>query len=625
MSNFIVSARKYRPARFEEVLGQEQITYTLKNALRKGQLAHSFLFSGPRGVGKTTCARILAKVVNCEQPTEQFEPCGSCDSCQAFVKNASFNIFEMDGASNNGVQDILNLMEQVRVPPYTGKYKVYIIDEVHMLSTSAFNAFLKTLEEPPDYAIFILATTEKHKILPTILSRCQIYDFNRIGPEIIVKQLQQICELEGIEAEEDALHLIGVKADGAMRDALSIFDRISSFADKKISYKDVIQSLHILDFEHYFRFTDAFLTENLPQVMTMIRNILDQGFDVHQVILGLADHFRDLLMAKFPKTQSLILNSGKWKQRSIEQTANCSQGFLLSALDILNQADVHYPRAENKQLHLEMALAKITYLHRRIKSALLESPEKKTLDQTGKSVETPVNTREQPIDSSETPPPDTLSEEAKVHSSSMQDDDPSGVEAIDTRKPSPTETPNEQKEESIMEDTGNSPPPLPKQGRKIIKRRNIAEDKLIPRISRLDHLQSKIEQEEKKNGENMKGLSLDKLQDIWMDYAEQCSSPSISQTLKQAVLSIEGKTVNLEVGTQLEKNIVLQETPLMDSIRRYFNDYDIALSITVQRRNTEDKPLKKAFLSDREKYEIMVKENPELVNFVHRFDMKFSK
>ena len=279
MSNFVVSARKYRPTRFDEVVGQEHVSGTLKNALRDDHLAHAFLFCGPRGVGKTTCARILAKVINCTNVTEDHEPCLECDSCLSFDRSASFNIAELDAASNNSVEHIRALNEQVRIPPQQGNYKVFIIDEVHMLSQQAFNAFLKTLEEPPAYAIFILATTEKHKIIPTILSRCQIYDFRRIQVPRTVDHLEQICQQEGIEADNDALHIIAQKADGALRDALSIFDRIVSFSGKRITYDDVIENLNVLDHDYFFQFVDAFLTEDLPRVMLTFDQVLRRGFD----------------------------------------------------------------------------------------------------------------------------------------------------------------------------------------------------------------------------------------------------------------------------------------------------------------------------------------------------------
>lgn len=296
MSQFIVSARKYRPSKFSDVIGQEHVSGTLKNALQTGHLAHAFLFTGPRGVGKTTCARILAKVINCETPTADFEACDTCGSCKAFNENASFNIHELDAASNNGIEHMRSLIDQVRFQPQQGKYKVFIIDEVHMLSTNAFNAFLKTLEEPPAHAIFILATTEKNKIIPTILSRCQIYDFKRIQIKDIVKQLKAICEDEKINAEEKALHIIAQKADGAMRDALSIFDRIVSFAGKKITYQDVISNLNVLDYDYFFRVTDCMMTEDGSGLLLMLEEILNLGFEPETFMMGIGEHIRNLLV-----------------------------------------------------------------------------------------------------------------------------------------------------------------------------------------------------------------------------------------------------------------------------------------------------------------------------------------
>lgn len=306
MQQYIVSARKYRPVKFEDVIGQEQVTITLKKALKSGQLAQSFLFCGPRGVGKTTCARILAKAINCENPNENLEPCNTCSSCSSFNANASFNIHELDAASNNSVDDIRNLVDQVRFAPQAGKYKVYIIDEVHMLSSAAFNAFLKTLEEPPSYAIFILATTEKHKIIPTILSRCQIYDFKRISNSNIIENLQQIAESEGIQAEEQALHIIAQKSDGGMRDALSLFDKIVSYAGNVLTYNDVITNLNILDYDYYFKITDQLLVEDSSGVLQTYDEILSRGFDGEVFIIGLSEHFRQLLVAKDAKSLHLL-------------------------------------------------------------------------------------------------------------------------------------------------------------------------------------------------------------------------------------------------------------------------------------------------------------------------------
>jgi DNA polymerase-3 subunit gamma/tau len=369
MSTFVVSARKYRPSRFVDVVGQEHVTQTLKNALINDHLAHAFLFCGPRGVGKTTCARILAKVLNCQNLSEDAEPCNTCSSCQAFNDNASFNIMELDAASNNSVEHIRALIEQVRFQPQQGKYKVFIIDEVHMLSQQAFNAFLKTLEEPPSYAIFILATTEKHKIIPTILSRCQIFDFKRIQVPRMVKHLNAICKQEGIEVEKDALHIIAQKADGALRDALSIFDRVVSFSGKKITYQDVIDNLNVLDYDYYFKIVDAFMMEDVSKVMLIFDDILRKGFDPDIFISGLAEHVRNLLVCKDAATLQLLEVSDNLKSRYQTQANLAPASFLLTLLNLLNDCDIHYRMARNKRLHVEMALIKMTYINRAVKIA----------------------------------------------------------------------------------------------------------------------------------------------------------------------------------------------------------------------------------------------------------------
>jgi DNA polymerase-3 subunit gamma/tau len=363
MENFVVSARKYRPADFKSVVGQSHITTTLQNAIKNKHLAQAFLFCGPRGVGKTTCARILAKTINCEDLRADFEACGKCDSCVSFQNNSSFNIYELDAASNNSVDDIRNLVEQVRYAPQKGDFKVYIIDEVHMLSTNAFNAFLKTLEEPPKYAIFILATTEKHKILPTILSRCQIFDFNRIQVKDIASHLAVIAKKEQVDYEEEALRLIAAKADGALRDALSIFDLIVTYsAGKKVTYQDTIDNLHILDYDYYFKVVDAFLVEDMSAVLLIFDEILKKGFDGHNFIVGLCEHFRDLLVSKDPATIELIEVSDSVKQKYLEQCKATSVSFLLSALTIANQCDMHYKTSKNQRLHVELALMKTAKL-----------------------------------------------------------------------------------------------------------------------------------------------------------------------------------------------------------------------------------------------------------------------
>jgi DNA polymerase III subunit gamma/tau len=371
VENFIVSARKYRPAVFNTVVGQSHITNTLKNAIKNNHLAQAFLFCGPRGVGKTTCARILAKTINCTNPTSEMEACDQCESCVSFRNGTSLNIHELDAASNNSVDDIRNLVEQVRFAPPSGKYKIYIIDEVHMLTTSAFNAFLKTLEEPPSYAIFILATTEKHKIIPTILSRCQIFDFNRIQVEDIAHHLQFISDSEKIVADNEALHVIAQKADGALRDALSIFDQIVSFAGQHLTYQSVIDNLNILDYDYYFKITDAILDQSVKDILLTFDEILQKGFDGNNCINGLSEHFRNLLVAKDSATVQLLKVSEQLKQRYLAQSTKCSASLLLSALNIANQCDIHYKQSKNQRLHVELAFMKMCHIQSALNIAQL--------------------------------------------------------------------------------------------------------------------------------------------------------------------------------------------------------------------------------------------------------------
>ena len=363
MKNFVVSARKYRPAVFDHVVGQPHITTTLKNAIKDKHLAQAFLFCGPRGVGKTTCARILAKTINCQQVTVGTEPCNACASCTSFNSGRSLNIYELDAASNNSVEDIRALVEQVRYSPQAGQYKVYIIDEVHMLSNAAFNAFLKTLEEPPSYAIFILATTEKHKIIPTILSRCQIFDFHRIQPKDIVQQLKHIAQQEGITYEEEALHLMGQKADGALRDALSIFDLLVTFSSgQSVSLQATLEHLHILDHAYYFKLTDACLQRNPGAALLIYDEILRSGFDGHHFITGLREHFRNLMMGQDVATLQLLEAADSVKEQYQIQAARASLAFLFKALNIANQCDLHYKNSNNKRLHVELALIELTHI-----------------------------------------------------------------------------------------------------------------------------------------------------------------------------------------------------------------------------------------------------------------------
>ena len=371
MENYIVSARKYRPDTFSTVVGQPSITSTLKNAIRSNHLAHAYLFCGPRGVGKTTSARIFAKTINCLNLGSDTEPCNSCESCLAFGENRSYNIHELDAASNNSVDDIRSLVEKVRIPPQIGKYSVYIIDEVHMLSQAAFNAFLKTLEEPPAHAIFILATTEKHKILPTILSRCQIYDFNRISISDIEKHLLEVANKEKITAEPEALNVIAQKADGAMRDALSIFDQVVSFCGSFVSYKETIANLNVLDYDYYFKLTDYFQKGDIPNTLLIFNEILENGFNAHHFITGLSQHFRDLLICKDAITIQLLEVGGEIKERYKKQSAICSLNFLVGALQITSDCDLQYKSSSNQRFLVELALVRIAQMEELLKKKQL--------------------------------------------------------------------------------------------------------------------------------------------------------------------------------------------------------------------------------------------------------------
>ncbi len=362
MDNYIVSARKYRPMTFSSVVGQDSLTMTLKNSVKSGKLAHAYLFCGPRGVGKTTCARIFAKTINCENPTTDGEACNECASCKAFNEGRSMNIFELDAASNNKVENIKSLMEQTLIPPQTGRYKVFIIDEVHMLSTSAFNAFLKTLEEPPQYVIFILATTEKNKILPTILSRCQIYDFERMTIPEIVNQLTMVAQKENITFEEEALALIAEKADGGMRDALSIFDQVSSFCQGHITFKKVLEDLNVLDADNYFRIIDMALENKTTDIMLLLNNIITRGFDGGNIITGLASHVRNVMMARDKQTLPLLEVSELQRQKYHQQAQKCSDKFLFRALKILNDCDISYRQSSNKRLLVELTLIRVAQI-----------------------------------------------------------------------------------------------------------------------------------------------------------------------------------------------------------------------------------------------------------------------
>lgn len=603
MSNFVVSARKYRPQEFGEVVGQEHVTQTLKNALRTDHLAHAFLFCGPRGVGKTTCARILAKTINCEHPTEQYEPCGKCDSCLSFEKNASFNITELDAASNNSVEHIRALIEQVRFQPQQGKYKVFIIDEVHMLSSQAFNAFLKTLEEPPPYAIFILATTEKHKILPTILSRCQVFDFRRIQVPRMVQHLQGICATEQIEAEEEALHIIAQKADGALRDALSIFDRIVSYSGNHITYEDVIQSLNVLDYDYYFQLLDAFLTENRAQVMRLFDQIVNNGFEPDIFLIGLAEHLRNILVCQDEATLSLLEVSESLRTRYQQQAQLTPASFLLTALNIISECDVHYKMARNKRLHVEMALLKMTYLHRQLQApsapVIASTPEKKN------------HLAKLPKPASTTP--------------SEQKEEKENVEKEVTDASSINEnitatTPTYNKVEEPMIATAPAPAKS--------KLRGSTKHNMI-QIQPMNHIMQEVAKEAEVSTEVQKlPLTLEKATETWQQYIKDSTSGRVQSILNSVELAIENESVIAKVSSPLSASIVREEKALHDQLRAIFQNPSLPIVPQVEEQAAKQqaaKLTKKKKWTPREKYSKMMEINPLVKEFIECLDLKLDE
>lgn len=584
MSNFVVSARKYRPTTFDEVVGQDHVAKTLKNALQTDHLAHAFLFTGPRGVGKTTCARILAKIINCENPVNKSEACNHCSSCKAFNDNASFNILELDAASNNSVENIRTLIEQVRFQPQHGKYKVFIIDEVHMLSTAAFNAFLKTLEEPPAYAIFILATTEKHKIIPTILSRCQIFDFKRIQISDTVAQLEKICLKEGKNAEKEALHTIANKADGAMRDALTIFDKIASSVGDTITYKDVVANLNLLDYEYYFRMTDAFLREDISEVLLTLNEIVRLGFDAEHFVVGMAEHFRDLMMAKVPATITILEMSSDLKNRYTLQASLAKTSFLFSGLNILNQCDIDLVRAKNKRLHVELALGKLTYLNRLVNSDIFgttESQEKKTK---------------------------VLNEKAELDAKKPE---LSPVEPAPETKNFSVENKNYEKTEVLISPPSDIPnyiTPLDS-GKKITD---------------LQGIRNSIMLAEQTKAEARKKISIELVRDIWNTYAINNPSKSVQSALNLAVIDLNNKTISGKVPTQVTRDMILQENGLLEQLRNELGVNDLIFEIEVDKSLFPDfeelKPIQS--MTQKEKYLLMLQKNPSLGSFTKKLGLK---
>ena len=615
MENFIVSARKYRPATFETVVGQQHITGTLQNAIKNNQLAQAFLFCGPRGVGKTTCARILAKTINCTNLTPEQEACGTCESCVSFQTGHSFNFHELDAASNNSVDDIRSLIEQVRIPPQAGKYKIYIIDEVHMLSQSAFNAFLKTLEEPPSYAIFILATTEKHKILPTILSRCQIFDFNRIQVEDIASHLTKIAVRENIAVEDDGLHIIAQKADGGLRDALSMFDQIVSYTNRNVTYKAVIDNLNILDYDYYFKLTDYLTAGDVSNTLLLFNEILNNGFDGNNFINGLASHFRNLLVAKDAQTVQLLEVSENIKQKYLLQSKVADLGFILTALNLANQCDLVYKNSKNQRLQVELALIKMCHVPSVINLASqqntatdVDQDKKKTLINTGSAVAKTENPKVESLKSAEQNKEvkaPTITEKAKV-------------EELPDRLniPLPTQAPTVTSIPGSVPTTGSI---------KIqpLGQNNVAS--LIPSLTDLKSAVSGNEEDEPKyiTGDAKEPFTLERLLEVWAVCSQKANSNDKIHlytllTSHEPILNGNEITVLVE-NLALESTLQTEKIDLLNFIRSELRNFEVDI---VSKRTTSTH--KKRIYTNPDKYAYLLDKNPQLDEMRRRFNLDVS-
>ena len=585
MDKFIVSARKYRPQNFNTVVGQSHITTTLKNAIRNNQLAHAFLFCGPRGVGKTTCARILAKTINCENLQPDAEACNECNSCKSFNEGISLNIHELDAASNNSVDDIRTLVEQVRFAPQAGKYKVYIVDEVHMLSASAFNAFLKTLEEPPPYAIFILATTEKHKILPTILSRCQIFDFKRITNNDTVEHLEEIIGKEDIHAEKAALQVIAQKSEGCMRDALSILDKIVSFTNGEVTYRNTLEHLNILDHDYYLRLLESLQQQDLAAALLLYDEINRKGFEGDLVLNGFAEFIRNLLVCKDPKAASLLDVVEGMQAKYIETAAAISTSFLVSALNILNESEINYKMARNKRLHVELAIIKLNFLQQ----ALSLSSENGSIVKK-KLVDGPVAYKTKQLQSLQVKPPAAATEEPRLF---IQ------AEGHLTETPPPLTT-----------EKSSPKPVIPaSQPQAKITGSNGSKKNLLEALK--EKYGDEYHIEEVKEAEP---LHIDKLRTVWHSYASLLETQlkhSAANTFKIAALEIESDTrfiVTVHALTQ-QKFIDQEKTQLSDYIQQAFNNRGIQFTITVLEGAKEELPAHLS-LNSRQRFERIAEQYP---------------
>lgn len=606
MSNYTVSARKYRPVTFRSVVGQEALTTTLKNAITSGKLANSYLFCGPRGVGKTTCARLFAKTINCEHPSPDGEACGECESCKTFnVELRSFNVFELDAASNNSVDDIRTLTEQVRIPPISGKYKVYIIDEVHMLSTAAFNAFLKTLEEPPSYAIFILATTEKHKVIPTILSRCQIYDFNRIGNRDIVAHLKDVATRENIETDDDALAVIAEKADGGMRDALSIFDQVTSFTGGHVTYDRTIKNLNVIDSDHYFKMTDLFLENRIPESLVLLNDILSHGFDPSHLISGLLMHFRNLLVSRDACTLPLLEMSDEMRGRYQQQAAKCKHKFLFKAMRLCNDCDLNYRASKNKRLLVELTLIRIS------QSAVGEDD-----DSDGRSPKAlkPIFTGTVQTAA----PAQTFKKETPKNSDG-------GNKPASTGKSGTTEKVNAvQKEEEIKSST--VPPKIPKIGagslfssirgvNQAASSANTATGNTTPAPQQTSGRESEYRQRET--------LSQERLEMFWKDFATSLpaeETPLMNRMMNRLPEVLSQTEFAVTVMNQMAADDFKSHSDaILGYIQEKFNNSQISMNIRVDSTRSDTRIRSKA-----EQFEIMKSNNPVLSSLVRELSLELS-
>ncbi|MEO7211362.1 DNA polymerase III subunit gamma/tau [Mucilaginibacter sp.] len=604
MDNFIVSARKYRPATFETVVGQQHITNTLKNAIKNNQLAQAFLFCGPRGVGKTTCARILAKTINCTNLLPNGEACGTCDSCRAFSNGNSFNVHELDAASNNSVDDIRSLIEQVRIPPQAARYKVYIIDEVHMLSQAAFNAFLKTLEEPPNYAIFILATTEKHKILPTILSRCQIFDFNRIRVEDMAGHLANIAQKESITYENDGLHIIAQKADGGLRDALSMFDQIVSFSGGNVTYRSVIDNLNILDYDYYFSITDKLLGEDNAQSLLLFDEILSKGFDGAHFISGLSEHFRNLLVGKDASTIKLLEVSETIKARYLQQSQAASTSFLLSAMNIANQCDINYKQSKNQRLQVELALLKMCHLQSVFNLATAPMPQAVAVPQgeVKKKPDTVAQSTPQQLERADEVP-------------LLRDTAPAVYQKIPPQQTAPPVA-------------AAAPPEAEKPKNQFIA--NVHSGVTSVKIPSMKDLGKQVEEalavEEDPylKGDDKEPFTMDEFLQLWTNHGAKLKAEGKSASLYNIFTSVTPKVLSpgnfeVSVSNKVQEKDFRDERPnVLNFLRTTLKNFSIEVNARVEESTAVRKPY-----TSLEKFQHMAAKNPQLIDLKNKFNLDF--